>query len=394
MPLPKPPRRAVSKAVSRQIIAFYEGSPRAQPKCVVTEAFNEVQFHHLDENPSRSDDPTNLVPLARDLNGAIERRPVRLVPYALSFDHLAARAGRCYAEGRYAYAYGCSVLGATLAWKVPAANEPAANYFINADTASFFCANALVSLRPLNQRERASDLLSLYAVPLVTRYGLQIERPTCARLAMEIGSYFRDAADYKQARRFAQTARQSIERERPSNRIKTLQARLWQHEGITAITEGDLIHADDCFRRAADLTTADYSIGRANDQLYHVHLLLRTTPPRVDEALDIVSRYHQGTDPLFVTRWTEIELKLAEAQALYQRADSKGAFERVRHILARLTTERVVPTAAVFPPVLRAFADEYPRHRTEVGALDRTLPIKFREAAQTVYRELMRLALK
>lgn len=395
MPLPKPPRRSIPEAIRRQVVAFYEGDPAASEKCVLTDVSDDVQFHHLDENPARSEAESNLLPLAGELNREIERRPLRLVPPVLGFDRLSDRSGRCYAQGRYSYAYGASMLGVTLAWNVPAAAEPAGAYFVRPDTAGFFCANALVSLRPLNRLYYASDLLSLYVVPLLSRYGAQIERHTCARLAMEIGSYFRDAADYRHARGFVRTARMSLRQERRSDRTKTLLARLWQHEGITALAEGNSTVADDCFKRAADETTIDYSIGVANDRLYHVHMLLRASPPRIEEAQHIVARYHEGTNPLFVTKWTEIELRLADAQSHYQRRDAVGkreAFARVRRVLQRLTAERIVPTSAVFPPVLRAFADEYPTHRLEVQMLDRRLPAAFRRAALGAHRILRELS--
>ena len=70
----------------------------------------------------------------------------------------------------------------------------------------------------------------------------------------------------------------------------------------------------------------------------------------------------------------------------------RDAFARVRKILQRLTAERIVPTGAVFPPMLRAFADEYPTHSVEVEALGRELPTAFRKAALEVHRTLRTLS--
>src|SRR3989442_4678418 len=105
MPLPKPPRRPIREEVRRRVVAFYEGEPTASARCVLTEGSDKVEFHHLDENPSRSDAESNLVPLLGEINRQIERRPLRILPPVLSFDRLSDRSGRCYAEGRYSYAY-------------------------------------------------------------------------------------------------------------------------------------------------------------------------------------------------------------------------------------------------------------------------------------------------
>ena len=124
-------------------------------------------------------------------------------------------------------------------------------------------------------------------------------------------------------------------------------------------------------------------------------MLLRAKPPRIEQAQHIAARYHCGTDPLFVTKWTEIELELADAQSRYLRRDEAGkrdAFARVRNILKHLASERVVPTSAVFPSVLRAFADEYPTHVLEVQGLDRNVPAAFRRPAADAHRILRALS--
>ena len=144
-------------SVRRGVAEFYEGDPAAPFKCVLTDSGNLIELHHLDENPSRSKVESNFVPLAGYLNRQIERRPLRLLAPFLSFDRLNDRAGQCFAEGRYSYAYGTSMLGVTLAWNVPNVAEPAGEYFVRPDTAAFFCANALVNLRPLNRLDYAYD---------------------------------------------------------------------------------------------------------------------------------------------------------------------------------------------------------------------------------------------
>jgi hypothetical protein len=233
MALPKRRRRHVPDRIRHQLVDFYQGDPSAEPQCVLTDEVEHIQIHHLNEQPADSDRVSNLVPLARRLNQAIERRRVRSWPAELTFDRIRDRSGSCYALGRYAQSYGGSMIGLTLAWNVPAACEPARGYSQRPDAAALFCANALVSLRPLNRVDHAATLLALYVVPILRDRGLGVERHTCARLAMEIGSYFRDAGEYSRARRCVAVARRSLSRERNTERNQTLLARLWQHDGIT-----------------------------------------------------------------------------------------------------------------------------------------------------------------
>ena len=232
-------------------------------------------------------------------------------------------------------------------------------------------------------------------LPTVNRFGDAIERPTCARVAMEIGSYFRDARYYSRAREFAQLARYALRHERPSNRIRTLLARLWQHDGICAIGEGDLERADSCFKKAAPLITSDYSIGHANEILYEVQILLRSAGPRFDQIAHILKRVLGKPDPRVLTKWTNIELRICEAQADFQkntRRSKDRAFARIRSILESVAKEGIVPTRAIFAPSLYAFADEYPEHKRDIQGLIRELPVAFRNAAKKVEQKLSRLS--
>ena len=287
------------------------------------------------------------------------------------------------------------MLGASLGYNVPWKTRRHSEYFINADNVAYFCANALINLRPLNRLDYVTFLLTKMLVPLILKFGHTIERPTCARLAMEIGSYFRDVRYYNRARQFAELARYTLKGERKSVRVRTLLARLWQHDGIAAITEGNLKLANECFKKADGEITTDYSIGHANEALYEAQILLRSDPPQLEHIGEILRRYPRNTDPRFMTRWTSIELGLTKAQVEYQKNDprrKRKAFAQIRDILDTIAKEGIVPTRAIFAPSLHAFADEYPSHKLEIYGLLRALPTEFEKAAIKIEKKLLELA--
>lgn len=390
-PMKKAPRSTIPRPIRSQLALFYEGDQKARLKCIVTGSDVEVELHHLDENPAHSKNPQNLIPLKSSLNKNLDKRQTRILDERITRDGLANKSAFYYSRGKYAYGYGCSILGATLAANIPWGTRHPDRYFIDAENAVFFAANALINLRPLNRLDYATYLLQKDVYPVIQDYGAEVELPTRARLAMEIGSYFRDAGNYKRARDLSNLARHMLHGEPQSARVKTLLARLWQHDGISRIIEGDLAGAEDCFKRAEAEITVGYSIGHANQTLYEAQILLRQKPPPFDQIGNMLKRYPSSSDPHLVTMWTDLELRLTEAQADYQRADPTAkarAFARVRQTLARISREGVVPTRAIFAPVLLGFADEYPSHRMEVQGLIRTLPDGFVSAANLVQDKL------
>jgi hypothetical protein len=392
MARPKTPRAKPSRTTVRQVAEFYEGDPSARLRYVVTDKDDEVHLHHLDEQPSHSDSEFNLIPLNGALNGNIDKRAVRIPDERLSREGLSNRAAFYFSRGKYAYGYGCSVLGASLAFNAPwNASGHSKDYFKNADTAAAFCANALVNLRPLNSLNYATYLLRRILYPLIKSAGHEIERFTCARVAMEIGSYYRDAAQYKRANKLVALARHSIRGERGSTRVRTLLARLWQHEGIASIGEGNLRLAQRCFKKAAEETTLDYSTGQANETLYGTNVLLQSDRPDFDRIRQMLAAYPANADPRILTKWTDIELRMTEAQVAYQRNDAhakKRSFELVQLILGRIVRERVIPVRSTFAACLLAFARENEKNAIEVGRLIRTLPLEFVEVATSIERRL------
>ena len=380
-------RVKVPNTIKRQLASFYEGAVDARLKCVVTQEDINVEIHHLDEDRSNSRCEYNLVPLSSGFNTNIDRRDHQEFDPRLTTTGLSTRSGYYYSRGEYAYGYGCSILGASIRFFAPWNTPKSDNYHINADDVSFFCSNALVNLRPLNRVDYASHVLKTIVVPLIRTAGNTIKRPTLARLAMEIGSYFRDVGKYARARNLTELARFTLRNEVKSMRIRTLYARLWQHEGIAAICEGNLELADKYFHKADAEITSDYSIGHANESLYEAHMLLRLKTPPFDQILHVLKRYPSNSDRRFLTKWTDIELRIAEAQAEYQKrsqGSKERAFARLRNVLERIGKEMVVPTRAIFSSYLFAFADEYPSHRPEIQELVRTLPLSFQHVARTV----------
>ena len=386
----KPPRPVLS-----QIASFYEGYPDNKLKCVVTNQYGECEVHHLDENPNNSNSQYNLLPLRSDLNKNIENRKNHYLLECITTLGLANRATYYYSRGDFAYGYGCSILGVSLAAKEPWHAPYPATYFVNADDAIFFAANALLNLRPINRLDYATYVLQTYVHPLIINHGAEVERPTRARLAMEIGSYFRDTGDYRMAQTFIKLARHTLANEPRSTRVKVLTARLHQHEGINKLIAGDHKGVHRCFTEANSEITAEYSIGHANETLYEAQTLLQKKRPPFDQITSMLREYPSNSDPLRLTTWTDIELRLTEAQAEYQVADRKAedrAFARVNCILGQIRRKGIKPTRAIFPLVLGSFANKYPQHRLEIQGLVRMLPTRFIVTAEVIFGKLKELA--
>jgi hypothetical protein len=388
-------RARVRASVRRQVALFYEGDVNARLHCVVSGQDVEVELHHLSENPAESEDPRNLIPLHSALNKNLDKRQSRIVDERITREGLAGRSAQHYSRGRYSHGYGCSVLGAALATNVPRGASKPDRYYIDADNAVHFAANALINLRPINQVEYATNVLVRFVNPILETLGHEIERSTLARVAMEIGSYFRDAGDGVMALRVAQLARSILANEPLSGKVKVLLARLWQHEGISKFVQHDSAGAQECFKRSEEYLTAAYSIGQANQVLYEAQLLLRLERPPFDEISSLLRLYPAGSDPHVLTNWTDLELRLTEAQMDYQEGGTRArarAFARVRDALRRIGRDATVPTRAIFAPVLQGFADEYQSHVLEVVALTRTLPTSFGRAAAVAVSRLQQLA--
>ncbi len=225
--------------------------------------------------------------------------------------------------------------------------------------------------------------------------GADVARPTRARLAMEIGSYFRDSGDHRRAQAFIDLARYTLGGEPRSTSIRVLNARLHQHEAINKIVAGDMAGAAKSLKEFESEITAQYSIGHANQTLYEVHLLLKNDRPDFDLIGSLLKQYPSNSDPSRLTAWTDLELRLTEAQAEYQRSDKKSkdrAFARVRSALEQVRKLRIIPTQAVFAPVLGRFADEYSEHLVEIQGLTRSLPPQFVSDADVIRGNLTELA--
>jgi hypothetical protein len=209
---------------------------------------------------------------------------------------------------------------------------------------------------------------------------------------MEIGSYFRDAGNSKKAGDFINLARRLL----VGNEIysKTLIARLWQHEGINRIIENDLAKASDCFKHMESEITSEYPVGHANQALYEIQILLRQQNPPLDQVRHILRKTLEQRESLHLTRWTHLELRLAEAQTLFERNNPKAmsqAFDHASYALELSRKERIIPTRATFPSVLRHFADVYADRKFEIIRLSRSLPANFVYVADLVYDNLKAL---
>jgi len=373
-------RTKITVSVERKILAFYEGKSNGSRRCVVTGDTRQVDLHHLDETPSHSAEERNLLPLKHKLNVSLDSRQFRRLHSDLLPGVLAEKAGEHYANGKYTYAYGCSVLGASLAFLVPWKHRKPGPYYIDETTAAYFAANALVSLRPLNRVDYACHVLNWLVLPILRRWGDRIERPVLARLTMEIGSYFRDALFHREALEWSSIARRALRGEIASTHVRTLLARLHQHDAITHLTCDRHEKALESLRRARDEITIAYSIGHANEDLYREQVRLRSGQPDLEAVKNVVKGYLNRPNPSTTTKWTARELQLTLAQAQYQRGDKRGsdrAFAVIREFLRVLERNPVVPTQAIFPRALRAFADQYPSHRRQVEVLARVLPPEF-----------------
>jgi hypothetical protein len=349
----------------------------------------------------------NLLPKWSGLISSIEPS----VRERLQRSGLAARAADYYSNGNYALGYCCSILGASLNYVVPLAagadNKGSIvphprKYWVKADDAAFFCATALVNLRPLNRWDHAFHLMDKIVHPLLKTDGHEIESVTRARLTMEIGSYFRDAAEPQEARMWSALARYTLRGLNQSTRIKTLLARLWQHDGIAAIIEGKLPCAEYCFKKAEDLITTDYAIGRPNAKLYKTQIMLRSSRPDFQQVLELAKqvlelakKYPENAPASLVTRWTNLELRLVKVEAEFQRGGRKSrsnAFEMIPRRILQINHELIIPTGATFAPSIRAFRKEYPSEKAKIDSLIRKPTPGFRAIAEIIRPVLTQLS--
>lgn len=383
------PRLTPSLHVQSQVKLFYEGHVTAPWRCVVSGEDTEVELHHLDETRSNSKTPQNFVPLLSSLNKNIDKRKTRALHESITAQGLQNLSAFHYSRGRYAYGYGCSILGATLAFNIPWAPKRPKAFYLLPENAILSSANALLNLRPLNRVDYAIYVLRTIVCPVVQMRGEEIERPTRARLLMEIGSYFRDAGDHQTSMEFISLAHRILRNEPRSPRVKSLFARLWHHEAICNIMIGKPSLASDCFRRAEEEMTIDYSVGYANQALYEAQILLKQERPQYDSIRHLLKRIPIGSDPMWTTRWTQFEGRLTEAEADHLKGDEaskKRAFDAVQDALDEFTKEGIFPTQATFPSVMYGFMRKYPTERRRVFGLIRTLSVEFCSLARQVER--------
>lgn len=392
----KLPRRKVPDSTLRKLRLFYEGRPVSRLTCVITQDDIQVELHHLDENPANSDEEYNLVPLRADLNRSIEQRPVRALHESLSFKALDNHAQFLFARGKYAPAYGCAAVGISLALNIPwNSRNKAGDHYIDADIAAGFCASALVNLRPLNRLDYAVYVMQHYIDPLVARLGRSIENPTLSRVALEIGSYFRDSARYVDAQRFTELARRFLHGQVKSVRVRTALARSWLHDAISKIGQEDLEGAKHCLEEMSKEATHDYSTSDATRHLYEASIEMRTTVPDFDRIAALIEKFPEDSDPLVLSRWTNRELRMAEAEAYFRRQgplNRREAFDRLKVVLDDLSQDRIVPVRATFATSLKAFANKYPDHAAQVRMLLRRLPAEFSSVAAATEKRLRTLA--
>lgn len=154
--------------------------------CVVRGTPLTNHWHHLDEDNTNSTFH-NLIPLSAGLNSNIEshRKQWDELEPDLGEESLWKAAKVHYRSGFFGLAYGCARLASFLQ----------AKHLKNWDSTIRFASYALLSIRPLWELDLASDTLRRSVINIFTTDDRrrEIEPSTRAELALEIGSYFRDA---------------------------------------------------------------------------------------------------------------------------------------------------------------------------------------------------------
>ena len=378
-------RKRPGKAVRRALAAFYEGDADAAPRCLVTGAYDNVEYHHIDEDSSNSKDPHNLLPLDSKLNSKIENRHRRFLEPELTEHNLESRARHYYARGNFAKGYGCSVLGLSLTTTKPKKSKLPLERHIKPNWAGVFAAGALVNLRPINRPKVAADALSKIFIPLLHEWGFKIELPTRAGLAMELGSYFRDAGKLVRASDSIELSKHSLRFAVASETVDTLLARLAQHEAIVAVFAGHPEKARALFEKADQLVNADYVIGHANEALYEIRLQLARDKPDFEIIAELQKRFRIDSqemgNELLMSRWTFLERIAQDAQAA-RRKGGKANRNKANRLVNRWIKQ--VRKTGIVPSAFYAYADQFPSEKRLIVVQSRSLPKQFVTAASTI----------
>jgi hypothetical protein len=380
----KPIRAKPPRAVEREIARFY-GDPEGKLSCVVTGEDIEYSIHHLDDNPANSSSFYNLLPISSELNSNIEYSFSHDLAPELKSDNLRLKSSEHYARGKYSHAYGCCVLGASLAF--PWEYGWSRNLRVDPDAVIEFSANALLNLRPINEIAYASHVLSTYVVPIVRKHMLCVEMPNVARLAVEIGSYYRDAGNNVEGQIFVDIARNLLLRTGVSGRVRSLLTRMSVHEAINRLIINDNIGAKESLISAETKVDSLYSMGDANIKLYKAQLNLREDKPDFDMINEILGQVNTRNRVGISTTWTDAEILLTKAQAQFQRYQGKIEFQTQEYItkaLDKFTRCKILPTRAFFPQVLGSFSADSSANEMIVRKMIRSITPEFNNISERI----------
>lgn len=319
--------------------ALYGRSTDTTHYCVVSDEAG-AELHHLHEARSESRDPFKFVPISSDLNGKIERRDSAFTE-ELGM-RLVARARDQHALGNFGRAYGCSILGVWLARRPFKGGTAVLANVLN------HAADCLLNLRPLDRVDAATALLREIVVPELEdaprRLGYECER-ALTRVAMEVGSYFRDASEPALALRFTEATGDAFGRiglDGAANRRILHRSQL--HRAIALVGMGCHDSAREALVAAAETAAGD-RVADANTRLWRARSALASPRRDADEAFDLVRQFWNG-GVVGASKWTQFEALLLAAEAAEligsRRLASAEGFERQA---AALRAEfNIVPT--------------------------------------------------
>jgi len=347
-------QRAAVKLAS----SFY-GRPQSlgEVSCVVTES-QDPNWHHLDEARPRWWHYLNIVPLVAHLNQKLDKRAYRYLPVELEPGPLESKAIEHYRRGRFAQGYACARLGAFLA--LPPRGDRTLGRPHDPDRALWFCASALLSLRPISAVPFAIDTLNRNVIPILESHQSSITPLTAARLIIELGVYLRDYGLYSDAIRCSHLASQYFsDMDNPVER--GLRARIAQHGAISAMATRSPSSLDLLDEARAIDGGQLYVEGRANDALWRARHILSGSHSDVDESRDLIKYLYRMKEQKQVAPWTYAEALWTDAEWNLTTGNSSRAYEIVAHGRDLFQNAGIVPTAVLSPHCVQSFKEKYPR---------------------------------
>jgi hypothetical protein len=340
------PRKALDKDVIASLRNLFLGKT-----CVVTGASENVDWHHLDEDPGNSV-PTNIVPVARDLNLALDiyRRYANQTPIVhvreelLTPAHLKTMATRWFRLGLAGRAYGASRLATWLSIRY-------GPLFPEAEIPVDSLCESMRALRHAGRLDLLDDVLLRDARWVV--YQGRLSSAQQVALLLELSSIFQDVLELDRSARLLAAAEEVLKADTQVS--PGLDARVIRRQAIGRILSGESYATIEEDLARADSLDIDSGLWVSVQNVHAWLELARGRESHSEERLGEIVPILLAADglprKLVVAPWEAIEslLTIASVQAIGAPTNrSSDSLARLDHVSGdpSLAHLRIRPIAA------------------------------------------------